>query len=181
MRKVALLILALGLLSGSADAVPVVWQLNGVTFADGGTASGSFVYDASTNTYGSVNITTTPGTTITTGATLLYVSPGFAPSSTAFLAGASNAPNLTGTRAFFLVFASPLSNAGGLVSLAGSQEASCANATCSSPVAPTRFTNAGSLNGTATSPVPALSAWALLATGLLLAAAGFAALKKGVF
>lgn len=32
-----------------ASAFPVTWTLSGVTFADGGTASGSFVYDAATN------------------------------------------------------------------------------------------------------------------------------------
>ncbi|HQQ77511.1 MAG TPA: IPTL-CTERM sorting domain-containing protein [Thermoanaerobaculia bacterium] len=181
MRKAALLLLALCFLSGNADAIPVVWQLNGVTFADGGTASGSFVYDSSTNTYSSVNITTTPGTVLATGATFLFVSPGVSPTSSGFLAGASNVPNLTGTRAFALFFASPLSSNGGLVNLSSGLEASCANATCGSPAAPSRSTNAGSVNGTATSPIPTLSAWALLATGLLLAAAGFAALRRGVF
>jgi hypothetical protein len=33
------------LLSGTAQAVPVLWTLSGVEFDDGGTASGSFVYD----------------------------------------------------------------------------------------------------------------------------------------
>ncbi len=180
MRKAALAVLALAFVAGSADAFPVVWQLSGVTFADGGTASGSFVYDASTNTYSAVNITTTPGTTITTGATLQYVSPGVTPSATGFLSGASNAADLTGTRAFALFFAAPLTNAGGLVTLATSQEASCANATCGSPAAPARFTNAGAVNGTAASPVPAMAPWALAATALLLAAAAFLALRKSV-
>jgi len=180
MRKAALVLLALGLLAGSADAVPVVWTLTGVTFTDGGTASGSFVYDASTNTYSSVNITTTPGSVITTGALLQYVSPGFPPSSTGFLSGASNAPNLTGTRAFALFFASALTNAGGVVNLSTSQEASCSNATCVAPAAPSRSTNAGAVNGSATAAVPAMSPWALAATALLLAAAAFLALRRNV-
>ncbi len=180
MRKAALALLALAFLAGSADAFPVVWQLSGVTFTDGGAASGSFVYDATTNTYSSVNITTTAGTVITTGATLLYVSPGVVPSSTGFLSGASNAADLTGTRAFALFFAAPLTNAGGVVALASGQEASCSNATCAAPVAPTRSTNAGAVAGTALSAVPAMSPWALTATALLLAAAAFLALRKSV-
>ena len=44
-----------------AVAVPVTWTLSGVTFGDGGIATGSFAYDASSNTYSNVNITTTTG------------------------------------------------------------------------------------------------------------------------
>jgi hypothetical protein len=45
----------------SASANPILWNLVGVTFDDGGTASGSFVYDADTNTYSNISITTTAG------------------------------------------------------------------------------------------------------------------------
>jgi hypothetical protein len=40
----------------------VTWDLSGVVFNDGGTASGSFVFDASTDTYESWSITTTATT-----------------------------------------------------------------------------------------------------------------------
>jgi hypothetical protein len=43
----------------SAQATPLTWLLTGVTFIDGATASGSFVFDAATNTYLSWDITTT--------------------------------------------------------------------------------------------------------------------------
>ncbi len=46
-----------------ASADGITWSLSGVTFDDGGTASGSFVYDAVTNTVSAVNIVTTAGTT----------------------------------------------------------------------------------------------------------------------
>ena len=53
----------------NAAAKPVTWYLQGVTFLDGGTGSGSFVYDADTNlpfgTYSNISITTTAGTTMT--------------------------------------------------------------------------------------------------------------------
>ncbi len=179
MRRVlfAALVLALGLIPAAASATPVIWTLHGVTFTDGGTASGSFIYDSDTNTYSSVNITTTPGTVILTGATLLYVSPGFAPSNSGVLTAASNAADLTGTRAFALYFSSNLSNVGGSVSLSG-EEASCANATCSSPASPSRFTSAGSVSGIQALQVPALSTSGLAATALLLAAAALLALRK---
>jgi hypothetical protein len=47
---------------GFAHATPIKWTLSGVTFNDGGTASGSFFFDAATNAFSSVSITTTPGT-----------------------------------------------------------------------------------------------------------------------
>jgi hypothetical protein len=55
-----LLVTAL-LLSVSANAVPVIWTLDGVTFEDGYTAEGSFVYDADlgfNGTYSDISITT---------------------------------------------------------------------------------------------------------------------------
>jgi hypothetical protein len=181
-RKVFFSLLAVALVSGSASAIPVRWTLSGVTFTDGGTASGSFVYDADLNAYSSVSITTTAGSVLLTGATLQFVAPGLTPTSGQVLTTASSTADLTGARAFALFFSTALTNAGGSVTLLTSQEASCANATCASPASPSRFTNAGSVGGAAvTFPVPALSPLALLSTALLLAAAGFAALRRGVF
>ena len=50
--------MASALMTG-AQAAPVLWTLNGVVFDDGSTASGSFVYDAATNQYTNIQITTT--------------------------------------------------------------------------------------------------------------------------
>jgi hypothetical protein len=36
-----------------AHATPLQWTLDNFTFSDGGTAMGSFIYDADTNTYSS--------------------------------------------------------------------------------------------------------------------------------
>ena len=46
----------------SAQAMPVTWTLVDVTLSDGGTASGSFVFDAATLEYSDVAVNTTPGT-----------------------------------------------------------------------------------------------------------------------
>jgi hypothetical protein len=61
--------LALGMAAAGtpAQAVAVTWDLSGVTFNDGGTASGSFVFDATADAYDSWNITTTGGSQVTTG------------------------------------------------------------------------------------------------------------------
>jgi hypothetical protein len=61
MRSNIWVMIVVVLLAGSmsANAVPLVWNLQGVTFDDGGTATGSFVYDANTSTYSAINIQTT--------------------------------------------------------------------------------------------------------------------------
>jgi hypothetical protein len=56
-----LILAALTALSLAASAAPVRWDLVGFAFNDGGTASGSFVFDADTSTYSSIDIVTTPG------------------------------------------------------------------------------------------------------------------------
>jgi hypothetical protein len=62
----AALVSIVALFSASANATPVVWYLSGVTYDDGGTASGSFTYDADTNTYSAISVSTTAGSSITT-------------------------------------------------------------------------------------------------------------------
>jgi hypothetical protein len=54
-------ILLLFCMLGVTSATPLHWQLNGVTFEDGGRAFGGFDYDSSTSTHSNINITTTPG------------------------------------------------------------------------------------------------------------------------
>ena len=44
-----------------AVAIPVSWTLSGVTFDDGGTASGSFVYDADSDVFSAWSISTVGG------------------------------------------------------------------------------------------------------------------------
>ena len=46
----------------AASATPLTWTLTGVTFVDGSTASGTFTFDADTNTYSSIDVMTTGGT-----------------------------------------------------------------------------------------------------------------------
>jgi hypothetical protein len=47
--------------SFSSQASPIAYTLNDVVFTDGGTASGTFTYDAETFTYSDISIATTSG------------------------------------------------------------------------------------------------------------------------
>ena len=53
--------LALTLSAFSVQATPLTWTLNGVTFSDGATVSGSFVWDAASNSAGAFSFATTNG------------------------------------------------------------------------------------------------------------------------
>jgi hypothetical protein len=44
-----------------AQATPITWNLVGVTFSDGATASGSFTMDAAAHTWSSLSVSTTAG------------------------------------------------------------------------------------------------------------------------
>ena len=175
-RSYALALILLPLLVASASATPLVWTLTGVTFTDGGTASGSFMYDPATNTYSNVNITTTTGS-VRTGATYHFVSgPPNPPSGNFILQLTVGSGNLSGTPAFALVFTGlGLTNSGGTVSVLSGLEAFCNDAVCSGPAAPSRTTTAGSVVGSATptSGAPALSTWGTAALAILLMGLGW--------
>ena len=64
--KCAILYTIASLFSVSAFADPVTWYLKDARFQGESRAIGSFTYDADTNTYSNINITTTPGTVIGT-------------------------------------------------------------------------------------------------------------------
>ena len=165
----------LAFVAAQAVAAPLTWVLSGITFSDGGTASGSFVYDANTNTYSSVNITTIAGSVRTTGATYHFVCGqdvpscnGVSPSAGFNLNLTSAAANQTGLPGFALFFSSALTNAGGSVSVTG-EEANCSNSTCTAPVSPERSITGGSVSTVAVPATPAPSSVLLVSAGLLFA------------
>jgi len=113
----------------------ITWNLTGVTFADGGTASGSFVYDAVTNTVSSIDIVTTFGT-VFGGTTYTALDPGFLPPlpDDIVVVPNSSLSDFTGTFVLDLSLAAPLTNAGGIVSMAGlGGEYTCADVGCTAP------------------------------------------------
>jgi hypothetical protein len=114
----------------SAQAAPVTWTLEGVVFDDGGTAFGSFIYDADFNVYSSVNITTTAGTDLA-GDTYQYPN-GVFTNPLSLVATSQDVPNLTNVPAIGLFFSDGLTNSGGALSLIGgpSRETLCEDVEC---------------------------------------------------
>lgn len=154
-----------------ASADGITWDLSGVTFDDGGTASGSFVYDALTNTYSSIDIITAGGSAFG-GATYTSLSGVFGSSSTGMLLGASG--DLTNTALLFLIFGADLTGSGGTVPLTGVGEGTCDNSDCSASTL-LRSITAGDVVATVSTPEP--SALSLLGLGLATLLAG-AAIRK---
>jgi len=171
--RIFLGLIILGLSAASAAAAPLLWTLSGVTFSDGGAAAGSFVFDASTNTYSNISITTTTGSA-RTGA-VYHFRLSAAPSvATLIVAVTASGGDLTGTPVVALQFpGAGLTNAGGTVTSVGG-ESSCVDSGCSNGTAPQRNVTGGSVVGTALPSVPTLSEWGLGLLALLLS--GYVAL-----
>ena len=148
-------------LAAQSHAAPLTWHLQGVTFADGGTASGSFVFDADSTAYSNINMVTTAGSSLP-GATysILYVA---FPNALIALQTAG-APQ--GSTALQFLFASNLTNAGGTVNIHLSSngfEGTCdASQICASNF---RLVTAGAV--TAANAVPEPATAALLPAALL--------------
>lgn len=143
-------LLALLLVAGGAQAMPVTWTLQNVTFDDGGTASGWFVYDADTPQAAVTEFSIS----VAGGDTQVFPPITYDPSNTS--AGVSDG----GAGGFGAVFSlngeppnrqiripavSELTNAGGTlaVNIAGSGAAECYNC------GPARLYTGGNLVGTA--------------------------------
>jgi PEP-CTERM motif len=169
LRKLGSLLL---LFSAGACAGPILWTLQGVTFNDGGTASGSFLFDAGTGQYSSINITTTSGSVLT-GATYAFPDPANAPFNgpAELFMVASNAPDLTGSPFLSLIWQSNLTGAGGTIPFSttlNSGETTCTSPTCSSiNQSKVRLATAGAVT---TAAVPEPGTFVLV--GVALAAVG---------
>ena len=177
----ALLAIGLSLGAGAACADPITWSLYGVTFEDGGRASGTFVYDADTNTFSAVNIVTTGGGA--PGAT--YTQPGGVYGGAGLPVAGSRVGVLTlsgpgvGRRNLNLQLLAGMTDAGGLINIrptsAFSAETACADAPCATATA-VRGVTGGAVTSYPLPPatIPTLGEWAMILFGLALA--GMAAL-----
>lgn len=153
------------LLAGPATAVPVTWTLVGVTFEDGGTAVGSYVFNADTAGFSDISIVTSPNPTLGLGATY-GVATGVG---TALFFDTVESFPLTGTDRLLFDLVSPMTNAGGtiainLASQTPDAEGTCTNADCSF-IDPFRLIVSGSIT-TVVTPVPEPSALVLFAAAL---------------
>jgi hypothetical protein len=143
----------------NAQAKPITWYLQGVTFADGSTASGSFVYDVDNGfngTYSSISIATTAGTTVPANA-FAFSDPGAVSYSIRILPVTLGSGDLTGTPVLILNFTAPLTDLGGTVSLVTSGAFAslwgrCVNSTCSDiqRPSPIEYVTAGSVTAIST-------------------------------
>lgn len=154
------------LFANAAGAVPVLWTLTDVEFDDAGTASGSFIYDADTDTFSAVAVSTSGG----------FLPP--ADYTDVLFGGAFDSllvmdplADLTGMPALQLIFQAPLTNGGGFVDLASfdpffsSFEQTCFDAGCFSSSID-RVAVTGGLIGTVV-PLPAGAVLLASALGLL--------------
>jgi hypothetical protein len=135
-------------------------------FDDGGSAFGSFLYDADTNTFSSVNIQTTAGTALTGVAYPDFAS---GDASILFLNSDPSALDLTGVWQLALGLTGPMTNAGGVIPLGSMGQGSellCASADCIQ-LAGLRFIEAGAIEGESVmTQIPEPSTLALVGIGL---------------
>jgi hypothetical protein len=160
-----------------ASADGITWTLSGVTFDDGGTATGSFVFDATTATVISAAIVTAGGThpgNTYTGMNMGSTDISDPLAEIVFLPDPSLA-DLTGTPALDLVFFSDLTNSGGTFALVGNSlgggEVNCGDAKCTFADTAIRLIAAGEVvSPVVTTPEP--STFLLVGMGLVALLAG---------
>lgn len=132
---VAAFVLAALLLPSLASADGITWNISGVNFfIDGGTVTGSFNYNATTNTYSAVNVTSTAGLFLG-GTSYSTVTDAILSGSTVL--GLGQNPffdgNLAGQSVLELFFNDPLTNAGGTDQVSVF-EVFCTDANCMLPI-----------------------------------------------
>jgi PEP-CTERM motif-containing protein len=155
----------------SAQAATLTWVLQNVMFADGGTATGSFGYDADTNNFSAINITTS----VNAGLGTTYGVPTGVGTSTLF--DTVTAFPVTGESRLIFELAAAMTNLGGTIAinLFGiflDVELLCTEPSCTT-LTTHRFLTQGAITA---SPVPLPAALPLFAAGL--GAMGFMGWRK---
>lgn len=159
------------LLPNVADAAPVLWTLNNAVFADDGTATGTFTWDADTGLVGDYHFIVGGGDTDTFEPTeYSSADPGAGVTYQAFLDGAQmvylfdfSITVPTGVRSLYISTASALTSAGGNVALDFTSRYAAGECFSCNPYRP--FAS-GSVTGQGVSGgVPEPGTWALMMLG----------------
>lgn len=151
--------IALMAASVSAQAIPITYTLQNVTFADGTAATGSFAFDANTHLSSGFSVSTTAGTLAAfnwnQSDSGLYYGGGFGPNN--FILMTTN-----GQRVFNFSFIDPFTNAGGTFAINTASTYECNNCGIFRRVT----------GGTVTSDAPATAVPEPSTAALMLAAIG---------
>ena len=132
---------------GAAQATPLVWTFAGTQTGDGGVVTGSFSYDADTNSFSNINVTLTGGTVappITSNPSITFHYVGDVGLGDTYNSNSGNVlfvnhpdtGNLIGDVDLYFNFLSPMTNAGGVINIDGlavdssPEIAVCSDATC---------------------------------------------------
>jgi len=183
--RTSILVMVTAVLAWAASdalAIPVLWTFSGATYNDGATLTGSFIYDADTNTYSAISVTASGGSTPTLNGAYDFVCTSPCATASPSATGApfltvSPSSNLTGLPVGGLQVTSAMTDGGGTRTLVTGIkfDATCSNSTCSTSGAPSRSFTAGTITGTPVAPAvptPTLSWWGLIFLATLLGTGG---------
>lgn len=167
MMKIGFLAISALLFSTAAYSTPIKWTLENVLFENGNSLAGSFIYDADTDLFSSVNVSVIDSSG---GQLFTYISP--CASSNLYSLFATTQACTEPANGLNVLFIEPddaLTNDGGLLELDDDTSYGiCANPNCTNVIS-TTYLDTGSIRGvpyitppSAPTSVPTLNEWGLL-------------------
>jgi|GEM_PF-3259387 hypothetical protein len=160
---VAALAVVLLLVPSHAWADGITWSLTGVDLSDGGAVTGSFCYNATSNAYSAINVSSTSGLLLA-GTLYTTLTPAYFSGSTLLGLGPATLPSdYSGLTFLQLIFTNPLTSAG-VPDPVYAVETYCQDSQCNATIIRTSLTGSVTANPV---PAPEPASLFLLALGLL--------------